>query len=104
MCDSAGSGIESGIFGLTVAEVGRGGRASVEGRIPGMRSVTTFSIDRACWTDDSQNHDSEMKVVKTYLDLDPVRRRCICNYVQHQISNILRRRRRVNIFRTLKIK
>jgi hypothetical protein len=62
VCDSAGRGIESGTFGLAVAEVGKGGRAKVEGRIPGMRSATTFSIDRGCCTDDGQNNDPKMKL------------------------------------------
>jgi len=48
--DSGGRGMERGRFGLLVAEVGKGGRANVEGRIPGIRSITTFSIDRACCT------------------------------------------------------
>jgi hypothetical protein len=48
--DSGGRGMESGTFGLLVAEVGKGGRAKVEGRIPGIRSATTFSIDRGCCT------------------------------------------------------
>jgi hypothetical protein len=42
----SGNGIESGKFGLAVAEVGRGGRASSDGVRPGMSSVTTFCIDR----------------------------------------------------------
>jgi len=55
--DSGGRGMESGTFGLLVAEVGRGGRTKVEGRIPGIRSATTFSIDRACCTGDDENYD-----------------------------------------------
>jgi hypothetical protein len=88
--DSAGRGMESGMFGLLVAEVGRGGRANVDGRIPGIRSATTFSIDRAFCTD-GQRYGSKINHVKTNLDLDPVRWRSICDYVQHQVSNILRR-------------
>lgn len=52
--DSGGRGMESGTFGLLVADVGKGGRANVEGSIPGIRSVTTFWIDRACCTDASE--------------------------------------------------
>ena len=37
-------GIESGRFGLAVAEVGRGGKERISGDIPGMRSATTFWI------------------------------------------------------------
>jgi hypothetical protein len=35
-------GMESGIFGLAVAEVGKGGKERISGVIPGMRSATTF--------------------------------------------------------------
>ena len=34
--------MESGRFGLAVAEVGKGGKERISGVIPGMRSATTF--------------------------------------------------------------
>ena len=37
-------GMESGRFGLAVAEVGKGGKERISGVIPGMRSATTFWI------------------------------------------------------------
>jgi hypothetical protein len=37
-------GMESGRFGLAVAEVGRGGKERISWDIPGMRSATTFWI------------------------------------------------------------
>ena len=37
-------GMESGRFGLAVAEVGNGGKERISGDIPGMRSATTFWI------------------------------------------------------------
>ena len=45
--DSFGSGIAIGIFGLTVAEVGGGGKARNSGCMPGINSATTFCMDRA---------------------------------------------------------
>ena len=44
-CDVGGRrGMESGRFGLAVAEVGKGGKERISGDIPGMRSATTFWI------------------------------------------------------------
>lgn len=40
-------GMESGRFGLAVAEVGKGGKERMSGVIPGMRRATTFWI---IWT------------------------------------------------------
>jgi hypothetical protein len=37
-------GMESGRFGLAVAEVGKGGKERISGVIPGIRSATTFWI------------------------------------------------------------
>jgi hypothetical protein len=37
-------GMESGRFGLEVAEVGKGGKERILGVTPGMRSATTFWI------------------------------------------------------------
>jgi hypothetical protein len=41
-----GIGIGIGTLGLDVAEVGRGGKESIEGVRPGMRMTTTFRIER----------------------------------------------------------
>lgn len=37
-------GMESGRFGLEIAEVGKGGKERISGVIPGMRRATTFWI------------------------------------------------------------
>lgn len=42
----SGSGMASGRFGLSVAEVGSGGSPSSAGVRPGMSNVTTLFIDR----------------------------------------------------------
>lgn len=42
---SSGNGMEIGTFGLEVADVGIGGRASSERVRPGIRRATTFCID-----------------------------------------------------------
>lgn len=45
VCNVGGRrGMESGRFGLEVAEVGKGGKERISGVIPGMRSATTFWI------------------------------------------------------------
>jgi hypothetical protein len=46
LLEISGNGMESGIFGLMVADVGRGGSARSDGVRPGMSRVTTFCIDR----------------------------------------------------------
>ena len=48
--DTFGSGIAIGMCGLAVAEVGGGGRARKSGRMPGIKSVTTFCMNGAFWT------------------------------------------------------
>lgn len=45
--DVEGRGIDSGMFGLEVADVGRGGREIRERVRPGIRRVTTLFIERA---------------------------------------------------------
>lgn len=44
--DSDGRGMERGMFGLAVADVGSGERERKDGRIPGINNVTTFWMDR----------------------------------------------------------
>ena len=73
-------GMESGRFGLAVAEVGKGGKERMSGVIPGMRRATTFWI---IWTFLkiarmlSERHLINRKKKTTYINAKPIWRWCI---------------------------
>ena len=76
-------GMESGIFGLTVAEVGKGGKERISGVRPGMRSATTFWI---ILTFLEMLEYQWMRFVRpkkrlTYFDTKPIWWWCICKEV-----------------------
>jgi len=54
-------GMESGMFGLAVADVGSGGIEREDGKIPGINRATTCWIDRECY----KNSVGEMKEHRT---------------------------------------
>lgn len=86
VCESFGSGIAQGIFGLAVAEVGGGGKERKSESIPGINSATTFCTERAFWGTVGMLRDKKQE---RYLDLDPVGRWCICDDVEDEITYIL---------------
>lgn len=61
VCESDGRGMESGMFGLAVADVGSGGIERKDDKIPGINRATTCWIDRGFY----ENGVARMKEHKT---------------------------------------
>ena len=89
---SDGRGMATGRLGLDVAEVGKGGSDNEGPVTPGTRSATTRSIALAFCQARGESEPIACRGLtgRSYLDLEPVGRRCVGDDVKHEFANVLR--------------
>lgn len=85
------NGIERGRLGFDVADFGNGGSESSSDVSPGINNATTFWTSWVFCKCIRFWRAIPWAELCTHVNTKPVRRRCVCDYVNSQISNILNR-------------